>query len=28
VPGVVVQDVAVTGKTMPAFPALWTGLVG
>jgi len=27
VPGVVVQDVSVTSKTMPGFPALWTGLV-
>jgi 3-phosphoshikimate 1-carboxyvinyltransferase len=27
VPGVVVEDVAATAKTMPQFPALWAGLV-
>jgi 3-phosphoshikimate 1-carboxyvinyltransferase len=27
VPGVVVEDVAATAKTMPQFPALWSGLV-
>lgn len=27
VPGVVVDDVSVTDKTMPAFPALWAGML-
>ncbi|MBE1877367.1 3-phosphoshikimate 1-carboxyvinyltransferase [Myceligenerans pegani] len=28
VPGVEVEDIATTGKTMPEFPALWRGMLG
>lgn len=28
VPGVTVEDIATTGKTMPEFPALWQGMLG
>lgn len=28
VPGVVVEDIATVGKTMPEFPALWTQMLG
>jgi 3-phosphoshikimate 1-carboxyvinyltransferase len=28
VPGVEVEDIATTGKTMPEFPALWQGMLG
>ncbi len=28
VPGVQVQDIATTAKTLPDFPALWTGMLG
>jgi 3-phosphoshikimate 1-carboxyvinyltransferase len=28
VPGVQVQDIATTAKTLPDFPVLWTGMLG
>jgi 3-phosphoshikimate 1-carboxyvinyltransferase len=28
VPGIRLSDVACTAKTMPGFPALWSGMVG
>jgi 3-phosphoshikimate 1-carboxyvinyltransferase len=28
VPGVLVQDVATTAKTLPDFPAMWTAMLG